>query len=136
MTTFADSSAVVKRYVEESESDLVRSYATLVVSDLARVEVASAIWRRARETGAMTDGGVVVDVFVADWHEDDLFQSIGIGPGILSEAAHVAREHGLRTLDAIQLASAVAARRLIDDVLCFDARLREAFAAEGFAVTP
>ena len=48
MTVFADTSAVVKRYAEESGSEQVRGQGTVVVSALARVEVVAALWRKHR----------------------------------------------------------------------------------------
>jgi hypothetical protein len=58
---------------------------------------------------------------------------------ILDEAAARAASHRLRAYDAVQLASALAAREAdadCDSFACFDSDLREAAAASGFALIP
>src|SRR5690606_27691781 len=48
MSVFADSSAVVKLYADESGSTDIRSLEAMYVSQLCRVEVPSALWRKSR----------------------------------------------------------------------------------------
>ena len=48
LSTFFDSSALVKLYVDEAGHRLVRLVQIVVVSALARVEVPSALWRKPR----------------------------------------------------------------------------------------
>ena len=48
MTVFADSSALVELYADEPGHERVRELSTLVVLQLARVEVPCAIWRKRR----------------------------------------------------------------------------------------
>ena len=55
MTVFADSSALVKLYADEPGHEPVRALSRLVVSQLARVEVPSAIWRSS-VSGSWTQG--------------------------------------------------------------------------------
>ena len=52
MTVFADTSAVVKIYVDEPSSSRVRSLEAMYVADLTRVELPAALWRKSR-TGAL-----------------------------------------------------------------------------------
>ncbi len=115
-----------------------------MVSLLARVEVPAAIWRNVR-TGevAAADASVLTQEFEADWsqgaNERGRFIVVGLSRAILEGAAGMAAIHGLRAYDAVQLASAVAARDAdasCDSFACFDAELREAAAARGFAVIP
>jgi len=145
VTAFADTSALVKLYVDEPGAAEVRGQAApFTVSAVARVEVVSALARKNR-SGALA--GDVAHVFArhfeADWHgsgdEPSRFTIVDAGPSILNEAAALVRVHPLGALDAIQLASAVLARRAapeLDTFLTFDDRLRDAAAAEGFAVVP
>ena len=48
MIAFADSSALVKRYLDEEHGDLVAELSAIIASSLACVEVCSAIWRKQR----------------------------------------------------------------------------------------
>ena len=54
---FADSSALVKLYADEPGHEQVRQPMHLVVAQLARVEVPSAIWRKQRLGELDPDGG-------------------------------------------------------------------------------
>ena len=144
MTVFADSSALVKRYADEHQHDVVRSITQpLAVSALARVEVPSALWRKYHQGEmGLESVGALVGRFVFDWHGDSAvppaFAAVDLTGSVLEEAAdHVAR-HRLRALDAVQLASALAVRRVdrTTTFAAFDAALRAAAVAEGFALIP
>lgn len=145
MTTFCDASAIVKQYVDERGS---RSMATLgerlVVSDLSAVEVPSAIWRKHRsgEVSA-SDASVLVSAFAFDLrggtYQSPRYAAIELRPAVLAQAADLLPRHDLRAGDAVQLASAIAARTTLefcDSFATFDSRLRVAVAAEGFVVVP
>ena len=141
---FADSSAGVKRYLDEPGAEIVRGATELVFSALTRVELPSAVWRKERE-GLLTVDQVaaVLDAFEGDWHGTALtapvFGVIATDPNILVRAAQLTGRHALRAGDAIQLACAVEARRATSDLqtfLAFDERLRAAALREGFAVLP
>lgn len=144
MTVFADSSALVKLYAEEPESELVRGLEDLVVAQLAMVEVPAALWRKERigELGPSAVAALVAE-FEADFHGDGTtpsrFPAVAMELKVLEHAARLTGSHGLRAYDAVQLASAVAARQI--DPGCaalavFDSALRRAAAAEGFALIP
>ena len=134
----------MKRYAVEEGSEVVRTQELLVVSALVRVEVPSALWRKQRE-GLLTAAVVrtLLDGFEADldavpggrWH----FAAAPVSNVVLSTAAQLVAVHGLRSLDAAQLATALHARRAdpgIDTFACFDDRLTTAAAAEGFRTAP
>lgn len=58
---------------------------------------------------------------------------------VLEEAARSVARHPLRAFDAVQLASALAARAVdpsLTAFACFDATLANAARAEGFALRP
>lgn len=145
MTAFQDASAIVKQYVPEVGSEAVRALDTrIVVSDLSAVEVPSAIWAKQRR-GEITlaDAGVLVSAFGFDLHggtyQPPRFASIALRVEVLDRAAGLVAQYGLRAGDAIQLASALVARESLefcDTFVVFDPRLRNAAAAEGFALVP
>jgi len=48
LSTFADSSALVKLYADEAGYEQVRGLVSIAVAQLARVEVPAALWRKQR----------------------------------------------------------------------------------------
>jgi uncharacterized protein len=134
----------VKLYSDEAGADAVRRLSSLVVSILARVEVPSAIWRKHR-IGELSseDAAVLVDEFEWDWFGEDeadvRFAVVRVSTEILDLAALSAARHPLRAYDAVQLASALAARAASPDLtcfVCFDDTLADAARAEGFTPRP
>lgn len=144
MTVFADSSALVKRYVDEPGGAEIRSERNLVVSALARVEVAAAVWRKYRASQLSgQDAALLRAQFESDLiGASPASPSIDVVPAtdaILRSAAEVTVMRALRAYDAVQLASAMAARAADPSCAtfaCFDRDLREAAAAEGFRLMP
>ena len=130
----------MKRYVDEAGSTQVRAIrGPLVVSAIARVEVVSAINRVAREQGNLAAGEVLLAAFTADWRsrpdEPGGLLRVRLGDEVLEQAAELTGRHLLRALDAIQLASALAARAASTDVdrfVTYDERLAHAAVTEGF----
>ena len=108
MIHFLDSSALVKRYVEEEGSAVIallfRGRKMLAVSRLAELEVPLALARRARE-GDLSER-------VARAHGEDVLEDlkamrvVEVRPRTLERARNLGWEHGLRAYDALQLASA------------------------------
>ncbi len=142
MPAFADASALVKRYVDEPGHEVVDPGLVLVVSALSRVEVTSAI-RRKERLGELTPdlSSLLCTVVDADFEQrrPDAAVSLSVTSEVLRDAAQLTGRHGLRTGDAIQLASALQAREQVpacDSLVCFDARLRVAAADEGFRLVP
>jgi uncharacterized protein len=144
LTAFADSSALVKLYVDEVDHEVVRTAPTLVISALARVEVVAAIWRKQRMNElTVEDAGLLTAAFEFDYYGDhDVVQRfivIDVVDDVLDQAALVAARHGLRGYDAVQLATALSARAEVpelDTMLAFDAQLRRAAAVEGLTLEP
>jgi uncharacterized protein len=143
VTLFADSSAVVTHYAP-SEPDVVPVGAIVVVSELARVEVVAALWKQER-AGVITasDAQLIVSEFEADWRgeavDERRYYPVAAATAVLERAAATAATHGLRALDAIQLASALAARDADPECrtfLALDERLRRAAATERFDLLP
>lgn len=144
MSTFVDTSALVKLYVPEAQHQQIRELSVLVISQLARVEVPAAVWRKYR-TGKVSAATArqLVDAFEADYYgtngELPRFDVVTASEPVLDAAARMAGTHGLRAYDAVQLASARLASAGDPDCTtfaAFDATLRDAAAAEGFALVP
>ncbi len=144
MPVFADTSALVKLYADEPGHERVRELSSLVVSQLARVEVPSAIWRKQR-LGELDAGAarLLTSAFEADWAgtEEELSRFSVVTPtaAVLEGAARLCAVHGLRAYDAVQLACASAARDAVPEChtfAAFDRHLRGAAAAEGFSLVP
>lgn len=123
---YVDSSALVKLVVDEEESAALQSFldraGTLYASALARTEVPRAA-RRSREPRSPARAHLVVDELdLVELDEELLFDAATVG------------DAGLRTLDAIHLATARALRDDLDAVVTYDVRLATAAEAEGFRV--
>lgn len=108
----------------------------LAVSALARVEVPAALWRKHR-IGELSadDARILSDAFAADCAGAPArFSSVAVGARVLERAARLVAVHALRAYDAVQLASALAAREAEPSCAtfaCFDEGLLRAAAAEG-----
>lgn len=141
---FADSAAVVKLYVDEVGSETVRAAAPAIISQLARVEVPAALWRKHRMGElSLTDTTLLVAAFEADYFgtedEPERFLVIAATASLFDAAAQLAGTHGLRAYDSVQLASARAALREVPEGIsfaAFDQALRTAAAREGLRLVP
>lgn len=144
MSTFADSSALVKLYADEPGHGNVRRIPVLVISVLARVEVPAAISRKHRLGDISADvAAVLIADFEADYYGTDTeagrFSALQVDEDLLAVAARLCSVHGLRAYDGVQLASALAAREAepgCTSFVAFDAELRAAAALEGFELRP
>lgn len=114
-----------------------------MVSALARVEIPAAIWRKER-TGEIdrSTAGVLIAGFEADLFGLDgaaRFVVIGIDATVLDAAAALTGSLDLRAYDAVQLATAMAARDAgagDTTFACYDGDLRAAASRQGFALSP
>jgi uncharacterized protein len=134
----------VKLYADEPGHRAIRALELLVIAGIARVEVPSALWRKAR-TRELDDGaaGVLVSAFELDFHGDPesgpRFTIVSLTGPVLISAAREAARHALRAYDAVQLASALAVREVdprCSQFACFDADLRRAASRESFTLVP
>lgn len=134
----------MKLYADEPGHRAVRALDPILVSCLARVEVPAAIWRKQR-LGELpeAEAGLLVAEFEADYFGTPdaapRFVVTGLPSSVLDVAARFVAFRALRACDALQLASACAARDADPGCAafaCSDRRLRAAAAAEGFQVLP
>jgi predicted nucleic acid-binding protein len=127
---YVDTSALLKRYVAEHDSDvaeqLLRSDPVLVTSWVTLVELR-------RNLARIVDVGELAGLR-AQVHADlDAFALVLVDPTVCEMAADLAEQLGVRSLDAIHLASA---RRLLVPALTFVTfDLRQAQAARTLGLT-
>ena len=144
MIYFLDTSALAKRYLTERGSTRIRRllegktdvfYQTFI----APIEFASALYRRLR-AGELTGAEVTILLrsYVAHSHQDYLL--VPYSDALMARAATLVARQALRTLDAVQLASALELRDklpLEELPLCFmaaDDRLLNAAREEHLQV--
>lgn len=137
---FADTSAFAKRYIPEVGSAWVQSWImptaghSTIISALSTVEFVSLLARRQREGNvSVTNFNRLRLDFL--FHAQQQYYLIALRPDVLRYAQQLVAKHPLRTLDAIQLASAQVAANALGMFPIFvtaDHRLLAAAAAEGF----
>ncbi len=136
---FVDTSALAKRYVPEVGTKWVTSWIepqaghTILVSTLATVEIITALVRRERGgVISISDRVKLQNDFLL--HAQNQYSVINLDEDILNSARSLLMQHQLRTLDALQLASALQVAKILGIQLifiCADTRLLAAAAAEG-----
>lgn len=138
MTRYFDASALVKRYVRESGSLMVRRLLAPGIaasSRLSEVEVSSGIIRRAREGSFANQQRD--RMLTALLHDVPALAMVEMTPEVTAYARTVLLRHPLRASDAIQLASCLYLQRQLAQpvpFVAFDRRLVQAARAEGLTV--
>ena len=142
---YLDTSALVKRYIDEIGSVWLRANIDpvlrpfLVISQLLVVEVHSALNRRLREgTISQDDCTRTKHAFQGDCQNE--YNLIPVSEAIVDLACDLLERHPLRASDAIHLATALTSNQLLSShglpaftFLCADDRLIDAATAEGLA---
>jgi len=136
---YLDTSALVKLYVAEAASDLVRREVRAcnqaATSRVAYPEARAALARRQRER-ALSGPGLRRAATALD-RDLDAMVIVELRPALARMAGELAEHHGLRGFDAIHLASALELERLVAGPLrfiSFDDRQSTAAAAIGLDV--
>jgi uncharacterized protein len=143
---FCDSSAIVKRYVNEVGTPRLLSLVApaagnrIYLARITGVEVVSAVSRRQR-SGSLTssEAALVLDQFRHDLAAE--YRVAAITPALLTQAMVLAETHALRGYDAVQLSAALIlyARRVARGLSALtlvssDAELNAAATVEGLMV--
>lgn len=138
---FLDTSAIVKRYVQEAGTAWIQALTEPTaghVHFLVRItlaEMVAAVTRRER-TGHMA--GADAATALADFQYDFVHQyfTVEVSAGLVAHAASLAKVHGLRGYDAVQLAGALEVQSNTPSIVLVsaDADLNAAATAEGLAV--
>jgi len=109
---FCDSSAIVKRYVQETGTAWVRRLTRkgkpdpIYLARITAVEVTSAVARR-RQGGRLTAPRVRSILTRFRSHLAQRYRILEITPTLLAAAMQLANAHSLRAYDAVQLAAAL-----------------------------
>jgi predicted nucleic acid-binding protein len=123
---YLDSSAIVKLIAPEPETaalvEMLRTDSEAISSALARVEVLRAVRRVGSSPERTSRAQEVLDRIALVPIDDD----------ILHDAARLA-PRGLRTLDAIHLATALMLSPDLESVITYDTRLSDAAVEAGLA---
>lgn len=137
---FWDTSAVVPLLITEPQSETMRALLaedpTIATAAITPIEITGAIWRRRHHHeinfSAHHDADITFAELSRRWRE--VVQS-----ALVTETAlRVLSRHPLRTLDSLQLASAIvlAPRPEYLPFVTLDKRLKAIASAEGFTVLP
>jgi predicted nucleic acid-binding protein len=138
---YLDASAIVKRYVTESQSKhvvaLIDQAVAVATSMVSRAELAAAFARAVR-LGVLDEAGGrrAQRRFAGEWPD---YVRIPVTEALVARADALAWDHGLRGYDAVQLASALVWQDSIGQdvvVATFDQQLTKAGAATGLRVWP
>ena len=138
MIVYVDSSALVKLFLDERDSDIARSMwgsgVFLATSRISHAELACALASAVR-SGRDRRGEVDPDVVSGEF----LRRSAGfveVDEALAKDAAAVGVRHGLTGLDAIHVASAMTFADFAPVFVSWDERQRAAALAEGLPVYP
>lgn len=137
MIRFFDTSAFVKRYVEESGSAMVRAALRAHAVVVARVTLAETAAAVARATRLGVISEAQRDVILARLPEDFAkLQVVEIRPALVARVPGIVVRYPLRAYDAIQLAAAITVRQtgLAVELWCADGDLAVSAMSDGFRV--
>jgi uncharacterized protein len=138
---YFDTSALVKRYVVESDSETIamlwKQASMMASSQILYGEIAASFARKRREQ-PQDDAAIdeAQQIFRKDWTG---FYRIAVDDEINRRIDELLGRHALRGADAIHLASALLLRDLTKENVtfaCADTSLRAAAQAENFGMQP
>ncbi|HBG92098.1 MAG: hypothetical protein A3J81_00250 [Nitrospirae bacterium RIFOXYB2_FULL_43_5] len=139
MIVYLDTSSLVKLYVEEAGSAIVRDVtqkaSVIATSKIAYAEARAAFARKQRDDGfSITALRKIVEDLNRDWES---YFIIEVTDGIIRAAGDIAEKYLLRGFDSIHLASAVNLKGKIMGEVFFsstDSKLNRAAGKEGIKV--
>ena len=136
MILFFDTSALIKKYIDEKGSrkvDLLMNEADrIIVSAITGIETCSAFRRLLTDRAVSeSDYRVVMREFATDY---PFFTRVDLDDPAVSCAKYAIEKYRLKTLDSIQLGTALAVRDDIDYFVACDARLAHSGKKEGLRV--
>ena len=109
MISFFDSSALAKRFIEESGSDEIEKICfdseSIVVSSICFPEIISALNRRLRESSiSKKDYHLIKERLIEEFEHIEI---INVVPEVIAKSIMLLEKNNLRALDAIHIASAL-----------------------------
>ena len=136
MIYFFDSSSLVKRYLQEPGSmkadHLLNEAERIIISAVTKLESLST-FRRVLKEGIMSQEKYNKFKNALDMDFTD-FVITPFGTKVEELAAEIIDRHQLKTLDAIQLSSALMHKDILDAFVASDKKLKQAAEAEGLKV--
>ena len=137
---FWDSSALVPLLLAESRSPLMNEMLLddreIVAAAITPIEISSVLWRRRHAGILKLDAHTVADRRFASL--TTRWWQVAQSERVIESALHLVTKHALRSLDALQLASAVAFASSPASLpfVTLDQDLAAAARAEGFPILP
>jgi predicted nucleic acid-binding protein len=134
MKIFLDTSALIKLYHQESGTQEIESLfnnfkiTAIYLSELAKIEFTSTIWEKVRTKEISENSAKITITFLET--DFDKFSFISIDSMILEQSKLLFSDygmHGLRTLDAIQLSTAISLKTYSDLFITSDILLKSFF---------
>ena len=141
MNLYADTSALIKKYVQEEGSEQVNIHfnqsPVIGTTVLTQAEMASAMAKAIR-LGWVREPEILIAWrdFLSHW---PAYLRLPVSAGIIDRAASITWRHSLRAYDSVHLASALAWRDMTGDEVvfaCYDMNLLKAARQEGLQVWP
>jgi len=139
MICYSDTSALMKLFVQEQQSDVVsdavRLAAQVVVSQITWVEMCAALALKQRTR--QIDAPQAIQALKELRQEWGRYNRLAVDDAIITSAGELAQTFGLRAYDSLQLASA---QRIFSQAgaamtfCCFDKQLNSAASALGISV--
>lgn len=136
MIVYADTSALVKLYVQESHSDQVaETYdaASVVATVLIAFVETHAAFSRALRTDALAEDDAT-QARISFEHNWSDFLIVDVDNALVEAGARLTRQFPLRAFDAVHLAAAVRIQSRLDEPFlfaCFDRQLNAAATSVG-----
>lgn len=138
MKIFLDTSSLLKLYHRESDTAELElrlsklAISEIFLSEITKIEFSSAVWKKVRtkEISKM-QAETTINLFEADFEK---YTFIAIDSLLVERARILIAKYGvegLRTLDSIQLASAVSMEQEVNIFLTSDRLLDACFKSEG-----
>jgi hypothetical protein len=138
MKIFLDTSALFKLYHEESETMTLQNslgendITSFYLSQITKIEFASTVWKKVRiKEINETEATQLIKCFESDYTK---FSFINIDLIIVQKALVLLSKYGslgLRTLDSLQLSTAVVLKDKADLFITFDSLLNSFFKSEN-----
>ncbi|CAN1565180.1 PIN_MT3492-like domain containing protein [Spirosomataceae bacterium] len=138
MKIFLDTSALIKLNHQESGTQEIESLfnnfkiTAIYLSELAKIEFTSTIWKKVRTKEISENTAKITITFLET--DFDKFSFISIDSMILEQSRLLFSDYGvygLRTLDAIQLSTAISLKTYSDLFIISDIHLKSFFEKEG-----
>ena len=143
---FFDSSALVKRYAQETGSEWILALTEpaaghfLYIARITAVEMVSALTRRQRG-GSVSEIDAATAMAAFRYDLSHQYRVIEITPTVITRAMELAETHGLRGYDAVQLAAALIVQKMREtlglsalELVSADGDLNHAAATEDLTV--